>query len=252
MNRLKILAGTILIMLGLLTVTLGMGYAQDGDVNNDNAMIGNGSNQPTPPVLMPEGTITQVFVNGTEDGSMVVSHMVGNTTLNIEIHPPTEEKEVIDTVIFEITAATLNCNSLTTTAYLNHVPENFGSAYSDAHIWRSNSDFIDFGGLSETGRIGADYLILNMSINEDMTEFTGHGVISNTHGFLCYKERYSPLEDVLFPLQITGTCGAGTSYTNDAGVIVHTPGTFFLEGLSSNGFNVTATSPDFYSYCYRQ
>ena len=262
MNRLKILASAILIMTGLLTVTLGMVYAQNGDVNNDNAMVGNGSNQPTPPVLMPEGTITQVFVNGTEDGSMVVSHMVGNTTLNIEIHPPTEEKEKTDIVVLELDRTSVLCRIHPERIQITHIEDSWAYHIEpDSSIMMSSDRIVDHGRMrTNEGSPDFQYVIFDISINEDMTAFEGHGVVfSNNVVNTCGG-------DPVFPIRISGPCGAGMSFQNGTS-IDQTPGTFLMEGLSADSYNVTAevptyttnrsghlveAEPEFYSYCYRR
>ena len=244
MNRLIIFAGALLIMIAIVTVMLGTEYASAQDARPGSSV------QPTPTIPMDPGRVT---LTQSDDGTTVITHTVGNATVNVEVYPPVEEKEVVEIVVFEITDATAVCNSVTKAVGLKHSPENFGRNQiltADAHIWRSDSDFIDFGEVKDTGRQGTEYLILNMSLNENMTEFTGHGVVADSIRGLC-SARDAPVEDMIFPIIVTGTCGAGTSYLNGT-TITHTPGTFRMEGQSANSFTVTSTAPDFYSYCYRK
>ena len=215
---------------------------------------------PEPPLPMDEGMITITPLN---NGAMVMSSMSGNTTVNIEVHPPDEEKETVDVVVIDYKNMKLTCASGTThNVRINHFEEDWGRYYNqpDSSMMFSNDRIVDHGSLIANSA-SDEYVIFELTLNDNMTEFEGTGVIfSDETDQICG-------EDYMFPIRMSGTCGAGTSFMNGT-VSTYTPGTFLIEGLSSAGYNITGevptytysdragkfveATPQFYSYCYSE
>ena len=219
---------------------------------------------PEPPLPMDEGMITITPLN---DGAMLMSSMSGNTTVNIEVHPPVEGEKVVDVVMFDTEATTLTCPDGRTGAVLfesNHG----GAGYYEfqqgtgVEMWSSDREpFIDHGalhGFFGFKNIRTTYLIYDISLSEDKSQFIGYGVISNLDIMdTACGINLSVLDisagtdnEVFFPIRVTGTCGAGL-ITDVNGTDVRASGTLLIESLSANGYNITSTTPDFYSVCHQ-
>ena len=234
----KILIASILAAI-VLTVGIGIAYAQTGNFPSSNSTVIIPDSEPRakpPPV---------------EIVTPAIPEQKGEDFIAYHVHKGYDGGGVLTcsdgTVIEKVVLKAEHRNH-------NYLEDNIDVFHKDS---QHNLEVGSLGLRSQSSG-NERYIIIDMEINEDSTEFTGIGLMFNGIRNFCVSDfRYNQTHyigqtDQIFPIEIRGTCNVGISVEDtQTSTIEKTEGSFNITSLSPKGISYTATSPWYYSYCLK-